>query len=268
MNNLKTFSVTSGKGGVGKTTMTVNMALALAMKGQRVLIFDGDFGMANVDLFFGVKAKNNLLDVLNGEKNVSDIIFEVQKNISVISGGHGMSDLQALNFFERRSLIDSLNEVSMSYDWILMDTSPGISDNVLYLNSAAEEICVIITPDPASFADSYALIKLMHQKYKRKKFSIICNQVRSPQEGLSLFLRFEDVVHRFLDIGLNFLGTVPQDQALRLANQESRLILRQDPKAVSSMGINQMVEDLYTRRSQTVPTGKRSMFWEQVVGVA
>lgn len=268
MNSMKSISITSGKGGVGKTTMTVNLALAFATKGQKVLIFDGDFGMANADLFFGLKAKKNLMDVLNGDCTASEVVFDVQKNISIISGGHGIADLQSLNFFERRTLIDSLNEVSKSYDWIIMDTSPGISENVLYLNAAADEICVIITPDPASFADSYALIKLMNQKYRRKKFSIICNQVRSGHEGLSLFARFEDVVHRFMDIGLNFLGTVPQDQALRLANQESRLVLRQDPKSISAMGINNMAEDLHSKKSQHPLMGEKSMFWEQVVGVA
>ncbi len=268
MSHTKTISVTSGKGGVGKTTMTVNLALAFAMKGQKVLIFDGDLGMANVDIFFGVKARKSLMDVLQGENTISEVIFDVHKNISLISGGHGIADLQSLNFFERRSLIDGLNEISLAYDWIIMDTSPGISENVLYLNSAADEVCVIITPDPASFADSYALIKLMNQKYKRKKFSVVCNQVRSGQEGLNLFGRFEEVVHRFLEVGLNFLGTVPQDQALRLANQDSRLILKHDPKSISSMGIHQMAEDLDLRRSQSYPTRGKSMFWEQVVGVA
>lgn len=268
MKKTKTISVTSGKGGVGKTTLTTNLALSFAMKDQKVLIFDGDFGMANVDLFFGMKVKKSLMNVLQDDAALSEIIFDVHKNISLISGGHGIADLQALNFFERRSLIDGLNEISGRYDWIIMDTSPGISENVLYLNSAADEICVIVTPDPASFADSYALIKLMNQKYKRKKFSVICNQVRGPQEGLNLFARFEGVVHQFLDVGLNFLATIPQDQALRLANQESRLILKHDPRSLSSLGIQQMSEDLNTRRTQETYINGRSTFWEQVVGVA
>ncbi len=268
MKTSKTISITSGKGGVGKTTLTANLALALAMKGQSVLIFDGDLGMANVDLFFGTKLRKTLMNVLQEEAPISEIVCEVHKNISLISGGHGLADLQSLSFFERRSLIDGLNSISSSYDWIIMDTSPGISENVLYLNAAADEVCVIITPDPASFADSYALIKLMNQKYKRKKFSIICNQVRSPQEGLNLFVRFESVVHQFLDVGLNFLATIPQDQALRLANQSTRLILKQDPRSLSSLGIQQMAEDLDSRKHQNGRGPGRSIFWEQVVGVA
>lgn len=268
MRKSKTISVTSGKGGVGKTTITANLAMALAMKGQRVLIFDGDLGMANVDLFFGTKLRKSLMNVLQDGVPLSEIVCEVHKNISLISGGHGLADLQSLNFFERRTLIDGLSEISNRYDWIIMDTSPGISENVLYLNAAAEEVCVIITPDPASFADSYALIKLMNQKYKRKKFSVVCNQVRGPQEGLHLFSRFEGVVHQFLDVGLNFLATIPQDQALRLANQETRLILKQDPRSLSSLGIQQMAEDLSARKNHELVSKGNATFWEQVVGVA
>jgi len=268
MNKTRVISVTSGKGGVGKTTITANMAMAFALRGQKVLIFDGDFGMANVDLFFGVKTKHCLMDVLTGEKEVSEIVFPIQKNISLISGGHGIADLQSLNSFERRSLIDGLSQVSMSYDWIIMDTSPGISENVLYLNSCSEEVCVIVTPDPASVADSYALIKLMNQKYKKKKFSIVCNQVRTTQEGLSLFAKFEEVVRRFLDVGLHFVGTVPQDQALRLANQSSRLILKHDPKSSSALALLQMADDLELRKEHSFSTRGTSVFWEQVVGVA
>lgn len=264
----RTISITSGKGGVGKTTVTSNLALALAMKGEKVLILDGDLGMANVDLFFQSKAKYTLMDVLSGEKTVQGVIHELQKNISLISGGHGLCELQNLNSFQRRAMIDAMEVVSLNYDWIIMDTSPGISENVLYLNSAADEICVIVTPDPASLADSYALIKVLEQKYKRRKFSIICNQVRTTAEGLTLFSKFEDVVHKFLNVGLHFLGTIPQDQALRVANQNSRLILRHEPKSGSSLAIQDIAQDIELRKAKESGHFGASAFWEQVVGVA
>lgn len=268
MKNTRILSVTSGKGGVGKTTLITNLAFALAQRGQKVLIFDGDLGMANVDLFFGVKAKHSFIDVLDGRISAAESICELHKNIHLMSGGHGLYECQNLNSFQRRNIVDMLESVSLQYDWILMDTSPGISDNVLYLNAASDQIVVIVTPDPASFADSYALIKLLNQKYKRKKFSILLNQVKSTQEGISLFSRFEDVVRRFLEVGLDFLGTIPQDQALRYSNQNSRLIMRHEPKAVPSLIISKIAEELDVREISNTTTRGTSMFWEQVVGVA
>ena len=268
MKKTQIISVTSGKGGVGKTTMVSNLALALSLKGQKVLIFDGDLGMANVDLFFGIKAKSHFIDVLSGEKTVSETVIPLQKNIDLISGGHGITEMQSLDSFQRRNIVDSLTSISLGYNWIIIDTSPGISDNVLYLNSAADEIHVIVTPDPSSFADSYALIKLLHLKYKRNKFTVLLNQVKHQQEGLSLFVKFESVVNRFLNVGLDFVGSVPMDLALRQANQNSRLILRQDPKAPSAVAMDQISTEILNKIQPRSFSRATSVFWEQVMGVA
>jgi len=264
----RTISITSGKGGVGKTTMVANMAYALAQKGNRVLLFDGDMGMANIDIMFGIKTEFSIMDVLRGEKQIHEVITPLAPNISLIPGGSGIVELNRLNAFERRSLVDAVSSLDYKYDYLLIDTAPGIADNVLYLNSAAQVSAVVITPDPASLADSYALIKVLNKEYKETKFSIICNQVRDEAEGLSLFNRFSEVVNRFLYIGLDYWGAVPQDQLFRRSTQNQRLILKHEPNSEPAKNLLKISNKLEAAITNQDDKAGLQFFWEQVVGVA
>jgi len=264
----RTVSITSGKGGVGKTTMVANMAYALAQKGQRVLIFDGDLGMANIDIMFGMKSEHSIMDVLRGEKDMNEVIVSLAPQISLIPGGSGIVELNRLNAFERRSLVDAVSTLDYQYDYLLIDTAPGITDNVLYLNSAAQVSSVVITPDPSSLADSYALIKVLNREYKETKFSIVCNQVRDEAEGLSLFNRFNEVVNRFLYIGLDYWGSVAQDQLFRRSTQNQRLILKHEPNSESAKQLLKISNKLQAAVHRIDDKAGLQFFWEQVVGVA
>jgi flagellar biosynthesis protein FlhG len=265
---VKTVAITSGKGGVGKTTLTANLAYALALAGKRVLIFDGDLGMANVEIVFGAKPQGNILDVLRGEKEISEIVTPLAPNISLIPGGSGLVELNRLSAFERRALLDSVTSLEHSYDYMLIDTAPGISDNVLYLNAAVQISAVIINPDPASLADSYGLIKVLHQEYKENKFSIICNQVNNSVEGLSLFNRFNEVVNRFLYIGLDYWGSLEMDPLFRKSTQSQRLIMRHEPQSQSARAIQAITAKLERKMHGLDQKAGLQFFWEQVVGVA
>ncbi len=264
----KTISVTSGKGGVGKTTIVSNLAFALARQGQRVLILDGDLGMSNVDIMFGLKAEANIHQVITGEIEVSQAITPLGHGIDLISGGSGIVELNRLNSFERRTMMESLAALDGLYDYMLIDTAPGISDNVLYLNSAAQEISIVINPDPASLTDSYALIKVLNQEYKQSHFSIICNQVRDEVDGLALYNRFNEVVSRFLFVGLDYWGAISQDPLFRKSTQNQRLILKHDPTSESSrqlLNISMKLERSLVRKNEKAGL---QFFWDQVVGVA
>ena len=263
----RTVSVTSGKGGVGKTTVVCNMAWSLAQQGRRVLILDGDMGMANVDIFFGTKAKGTLHEVLNGEKTVEEILTPLAPQIDLISGGSGLVELNRMSSFERRALVESVLDLNYRYDDLLIDTAPGISDNVLYLNAAADSIGLIVTPDPASLTDSYALIKVLNREYQTSRFSLICNQVRDEAEGVALYSRFSEVVNRFLSIGLDYWGSIPSDPLLRRATQMQRLILRQDPTNQASVSLRALAHQVQRAHEQSAVESS-PLFWEQVMGVA
>jgi flagellar biosynthesis protein FlhG len=268
MKKTRTLSITSGKGGVGKTTIASNIATGLSLLGHRVLIFDGDLGMANVDIMFNTKSRGHILEVLRGEKEISEIITPIANNIDLISGGSGVVEMSRLDAGSRRGALDMVSNIENMYDFMIIDTAPGISDNVLYLNAAAQISAVVINPDPSSLTDSYALIKVLHQEYKENRFAIICNQVRDEAEGLSLYNRFSDVVNRFLFIGLDYWGCLAQDPMIRKLNHQQRLILKQDPLSLSARQLNQIT--VRAERSLNLNESKSGLghFWNQVVGVA
>lgn len=240
---MKIISITSGKGGVGKTSIVTNMAMALSKFGKKVLILDGDLGMANVDIFFGVHPQKNLQDLLSGSP-LRECLTSVAQNIDLLAGGSGLHGLCHINAFQRREILSQISEVNFMYDYLLIDTSPGLHDYVLHLNSVADECLVILTPDPSSFTDAYALIKVLHQKYKMNNFSIICNQMTDEKAGAQLFLRFADVAQQFLPVRLNYKKTIPFDPQLKLSNQLQRLIIRQDLRSISSLALCSLCEEM------------------------
>ncbi len=211
----KTVSITSGKGGVGKTTFVVGIAQSLSQIGKRTLIVDGDLGMANCDIHLGVRCDRNLHDVVRGDCSLAEIITDVDDNLSVVSGGSGIYELGHLNAFERRTIVDELETVIKAYDLVLIDTSPGLHENVLYMNANAALNLVIITPDPSSFTDAYALIKVLHQRYSVKSFVVAVNMVKSDIEGVSLFEKFYDVARKFLNLRLNYIGCLHESSEIR-----------------------------------------------------
>lgn len=246
---MKLVSVTSGKGGVGKTTMTCNLAVSLAASGHRVLILDGDLGMANVDIFFGVRAKRTIKDLLDGVE-IDECITKLVQNVDLLAGGSGLQELIQMNSFERREIVQQVQSLHLKYDYVLIDTAPGLHDYVLHLNSVAEERVVLITQDPSSIADAYALIKVMNAKYKTNQFSVVCNLI-AEDSGEQLFERFSQVVEKFLNVRLRYLGAVPDDVVLRKSQRMQRLVMRQNVHSVSQGIIseigNKIVEQSYNK---------------------
>lgn len=268
MGHTKTLTITSGKGGVGKTTVTCNVAYQLAKQGKKILILDGDLGMANVDIMFGRKATRNVLDVVNGDCSLQDVLFELTPNIHLISGGSGIKELQNLSEFQRRLLIDQVSQIPYRFDYLIIDTAPGIDDNVLYLNAAAHDINIIVTPDPASLTDSYALVKVLNKFYKQTRFSIISNFVKDEAEGLSLYKRISDVSSQFLNVSLDYKGSIPMDANLRNATKLQQLVAATHPLSPSSLAFSNLGKKLSGFKDIEEIQGGLQFFWKHVFGVA
>ena len=261
-------SITSGKGGVGKTTLVSNLALQMGRDGKKVLILDGDLGMANVDIMFKVRPTGTIQDLLTGEAEIQDILVEVARNVTLIPGGSGVFDLRNLSVFQKQGLLDQVSRLGKQYDVMLIDTAPGIDDNVLYLNSAAQEICVIVTPEPSSLADSYALIKVLNQRCRETRFSIICNQVKDEADGKNLFDKLDAIAHRFLYVSLDYIGSVPTDPILRQCTRAQQLVTNSQPDAISSLAIRKIAQKFTGYELAPECKGSLQCFWEQLVGVA
>lgn len=266
--NTKTISLTSGKGGVGKTILTVNFANLLSRAGNKVLILDGDIGLANVDILFGIRPHKTLQQFFQGMASLDEVILKVDKDIHLIPGANGLENLSQLSHFERKMLIDEVSRLDSQYDYLLIDTASGVDDNVLYLNGAVQQVCVVVLPEPTSLTDSYALIKLMNQKFKQTKYSIICNQVLNDKEGRELYHRLSRVCSQFLNVSLDYMGSVPFDAKLRQSISDVRLITKDQPEAHSSIAINQLVEKIKALPPVIEKSGGVQFFWNQILGVA
>lgn len=268
----RVISVTSGKGGVGKSTMVANLASEFEKRGQRVLMFDGDLGMANLDIMFQVKPKYSVQDVIQGTVELREILVHVSSSLTLIPGGTGLFELQKLPPHAKQTLLDQVSDLGTIYDVMLIDTAPGIADNVLYLNSAAQEIVVLLTPDPSSLTDAYALIKVLHQRQRESKFSVVCNQVRDEADGLRVFERLQSVAAQFLPVTLSYRGSVPMDPHLRQCTRGQQIICRTVPQAESARALSKLATALLENgqeQSQDVECkGSLQFFWKQLIGAA
>ena len=236
--NARVITVTSGKGGVGKSNVAVNLAVQMQKLGKRVLIFDADFGLANVEVMFGAIPEYNLSDVIYRGKAVRDIITEGPVGIGFISGGTGITGMNDLSKEQILYLVKGLRELDEMADVILVDTGAGISDHVLEFVIASPEVLVITTPEPSSLTDSYSLLKALYRNpiFLRDKvrINIIANRVNSTEEGNAVFSKLESVVSQFLKGEIYFLGMIPQDREMENAVRSQKVVSIEKPNAPSS----------------------------------
>lgn len=244
----RVITITSGKGGVGKSNTAVNLAVQLSKRGKKVLIFDADIGLANVEVMFGTSPKYTLSDVIYQGKNVRDIISEGPLDIGFVSGGSGLVEMNNLSREQIRSIVDKMEELDSLADFILVDTGAGISDNVMEFVIASPEVLLIITPEPSSLTDSYSLIKTLQRNpgfnYQKTMINVIANQVNSVADGQAVFDRLNSVVCKFLNWNVNYLGLIPKDPVIERAVRQQRVVSIHDPDAISSKAFAKIAESL------------------------
>jgi flagellar biosynthesis protein FlhG len=215
--------VTSGKGGVGKTNITVNLALALSKRQKKTILFDADLGMANVDVILGVSARANLADVINGKKTLEEILLPINEYLEIVPGGSGIHELADLDQAALEKFIKKLRELEHRAEYILVDTGAGISRGVLNFVLAANEVLVVTTPEPTAITDAYGLIKAIDQHNPLARVQLLINMVDSEQEARAVAQKLIMIVDRFLDIDVRYLTYMEKDP------QISRAVLQQMP---------------------------------------
>lgn len=267
-NDLKTvrvISVTSGKGGVGKTVCVANLALIMSKQGYRVLIIDADLGLANIDLHFGLNPKYNLNHFFAGEKKLEEILVEAREGIMILPAGSGVQDFTHLDSAQQSRFIEEIDLFHDRFDVVLIDTEAGISENVTYFNLAAQVIIVVTTPEPTAISDAYALMKLLSTRFAEKRFKLIVNSVDSETEALDVYHKLTLVGNRFIDISIDFLGGIPLDKRFADSVRKQKTLVELFPQAKPSLAFAEIIENMDLKSEQLSPKGSMQFFWKNLL---
>lgn len=265
MRPVQVIAVTGGKGGVGKSNISVNLGIALAEMQRRVVLLDADLGLANVDVLLGIRATHTLADVLAGTHSLSEVLVTGPGGMKIVPASSGVQRMAELSRTEHAGLINAFNDLSDDVDVLIVDTAAGISDTVVSFVRAANEVLVVVCDEPSSITDAYALIKLLNKEYGMFRFRVIANMTRSPQEGLSLFNKLNTVCDKFLDVSLQFVGHVPFDENVRKAVQRQKALLEFAPTSKAAVAIRALAKTVDQWPLPGGPTGRLEFFVERLL---
>ncbi len=261
----KVIAVSSGKGGVGKTNVSINLAMALAEAGRSVTLFDADLGLANIDVLLNLRPLRNLSHVLRGECQLSDILLSGPSGISIVPAASGISMMSNLSLSQYSSLIHAFNGIEGQSDVLLIDTSAGLGEGVINFCTAAHEILVVVCNEPASVADAYAMIKVLKNDYGLHRFRILVNQVQTQTEGRELFERLVQVTDRYLDVVLHYCGAIPRDACLVRAIKAQRPLLHAHPGAPAAIAFKKLATLVDKWNVPAKANGRLEFFVERLV---
>lgn len=246
-------SVTSGKGGVGKSNVSVNLAVNLQKMGKRVIIFDADFGLANVEVMFGAIPKYTLGDLIYKGKSIKDIISTGPNGVRFISGGSGIMGLSDMRKDQIDFLVRSMAELDNMADVIIIDTGAGISNSVMDFVTSSSDVVLVMTPEPSSLTDSYSLLKSLYCKEMYNKndtiIKVISNKATSEEEGILMYNKLKSVVNKFLDVNMEFLGIIPADASITKAVMQQMPVSLYSPTSKSAKAFEKIAENLINNES-------------------
>jgi flagellar biosynthesis protein FlhG len=262
---VRVVSITSGKGGVGKTNVSANLALSLVANGNKVLLMDADLGLANIDVLLGLQPICNLSHVIRGECSLEEVIIKDPSGLRIIPAASGIQDMAELSHIEHAGLIRAFSELSFHPDILLIDTAAGISDSVVSFSKAAHEVLVVVCDEPASITDAYAVIKLLNREHGQHRFRVLSNMVHSAQEGIDLYKKLMKVTDRFLDVTLEYLGSIPYDDYLRKAVQKQRAVVNAYPRSKSAIAFSKIAQKACQWPIPESASGQIEFFVERII---
>lgn len=265
MRPIRVISVTSGKGGVGKTNIVANIAVMLQKAGHRVLVLDGDFGLANLNIVMGLEAGHTIYDVISGEKDINDIMLTGPHGVRLIPASSGIFRMTQLSIAEKTVFMERLEAAPVPFDVLLIDTGAGINSDVAYLNAAATEVIVVATPEPTSIADAYALMKVMSQDYRVKRFKLLVNMVDSPKEAMGVYNNILNVADRFLNVQIEYLGHVVDDRRLSQSVMQRKVLCEAAPDSPATRCLEMVAKTLLDTPARSELTGNVQFFWRTLL---
>jgi flagellar biosynthesis protein FlhG len=239
---VRVIAVASGKGGVGKTNVSVNLALAMVAEGKQVMLLDADLGLANVDIMLGLRPQFNLSHVINGERTLEEVIVAGPSGLQIVPASSGMQNMAELTPAQHAGMIQAFSEVGHDLDALIIDTAAGIADSVVSFTRAAQEVIIVVCDEPTSITDAYALMKVLNRDYGIQRFRVLSNMAHSMQEGRELFNKMVKVTDRFLDVTLDFMGTIPYDEYLRKALQRQKAVIEAYPRSKAAMAFKNLAK--------------------------
>lgn len=262
---IKVIAVSGGKGGVGKTNVSLNTSVALAQMGKRVLVLDADLGLANVDVMLGLRVQRNLSHVLSGECELDDIIIEGPAGVKIIPATSGTQSMVDLSPAEHAGLIRAFSDMQTQFDFLVIDTAAGISDMVLSFARAAQDVMLVVCDEPTSITDCYALMKLLSRDHEVFKFKVVANMVRSAKEGQHLFSKLTKVSDRFLDVALELVGVIPFDENIRKSVRKQKVIVEAFPDSPAAKAFKMLAKNITGWPIPHQPSGHLEFFIEQLL---
>ncbi len=261
---MKSIAITSGKGGVGKTNVAVNLGLSLAAKGKRVLLLDADLGLANVDILFGYSTRRNVADVLQGNLHLRDVMFEAAAGLQVLPASSGVLGLEHPSRAQLTKLAGQLDELADGFDVLLLDTGAGIRDTVLFFSGAAGEILIVTTPEPTAITDAYAMIKVLIQNDGATSIQVLVNEAVDAREGAAVFDKLSRVATGHLGFQPGYAGWIAKDARLEAAVRKRRPVVLRYPACPSARRFDELAKAFdrtFTRSARPLVAG----FWEEIL---
>jgi flagellar biosynthesis protein FlhG len=259
-------SVTSGKGGVGKTNMSVNLAYSLSMAGKKVVLLDADLGLANVDVILGLTPKLNLFHLFHEDMTLDKILFDTPYGFKILPASSGVSDMVNLDKGQKLDLLDAMDVLDENVDYLIVDTGAGINDNVLYFNLAVQERLLVITPEPTSLTDAYALIKVLKLQHGVEKFRVLVNMAEDSKTAKEVYIRLLNACDHFLDgISLDLVGFVPFDPNVRNSVIAQVPFCHKFPKTPASIAVRQAAQTINDWHVTPNTDGNIKFFWKKLL---